>query len=295
MCDIACALAECVSVGLHSTYSTQSAYLAMKTADISMLLCAGDIVYRKCKHAHTNDSGVNGVTGIRVPQEENMKGEEEKAEGKRDSTQGQHSFWTVQEVLQLHQRSVTKGDMETRKDLERFLLGQIVVMDMSSSIFLTRAKEVTGGACVVVNDSACVSNKGSGRDVKISSLRDRGSESEDAEMIKNQVQVPISFLVDVVEAVTAEALNSLHSNSENQSVPIFACDNAQVDLEVHSSNAFESSPEPFASSLQANVDPAEEQLSERNRIFTLLFTSGSTGEPKAVVRNALRAGISTTR
>jgi long-subunit acyl-CoA synthetase (AMP-forming) len=43
--DIACALAGCVSVGIHCTFDINSAKHVFQKANIELLLCAGDKVF----------------------------------------------------------------------------------------------------------------------------------------------------------------------------------------------------------------------------------------------------------
>ena len=284
MCDIACALADCVSVGLHSTYSSYSAYLAMKTADISLLLCAGDIVYRKHSDTVKNGGGVNGTTGTAEPRavDENC---EVRTQEVNEESSAQNSFWTVQEVLQLHEKSIAQEEMG-RGDIasSRFLLGQVVVIDIAASDFFAHVNHMMESNCVTSSDKT-IDPADASSPIVTSSYRDNEHKNEDREITGKKMRIPITFLVDVVKAVTADALKCLNCDSEVTSVPVDTLHSVKVDSNILISNACESWPEPPAPSLQADLEPLEEELCGRDRIFSLLFTSGSTGEPKAVVRN----------
>ena len=282
MCDIACALADCVSVGLHSTYSTHSAYLAMKTADISLLLCAGDVV--SGKHSVKNVSGEEWTRTAKSKAEDgNGGGESPKVS---EESTAQNSFWTVKEVLGLHEKSIAQEE-EGRGNIEssRFLLRQVVVIDIAAFDFFIRANHTVGSSCVTSSDKT-ISLADASSPIERSNFKDDGHKNEDTETARNVLRIPITFLVDVVKAVTADALNCFSINSEVASVPVDTFYSGQIDSNILISNASENWLKPSATSLQADLDPMVEELCGRDRIFSLLFTSGSTGEPKAVVRFA---------
>jgi acyl-CoA synthetase (AMP-forming)/AMP-acid ligase II len=249
VCDIACALADCVSVGLHTTYSTKSAYAAMKTTDISLLLCSSDIVYSK---SSTVDSSSEGTGG---------KGAGLKRGGSAGYS-GSHSFWTVEDVLQLHRStpqetvnaSVANGHSEGR------LPQHVVVMDSSETSFsLSHPREGQGQRQIFEISGSQAAGEG----------------------MCDTFNPRISYLVDAVRAATNTHTHT-HSNSSGE----------HDDSESRGDSADEehradSYPVPTTSpSLLPREAPLElsELLEGRGSIFTLLFTSGSTGEPKAVVR-----------
>jgi long-subunit acyl-CoA synthetase (AMP-forming) len=47
VCDLACALAGCVSVGIHTTFDSASALHAIRHTQVSLLFCFSDLVYEK--------------------------------------------------------------------------------------------------------------------------------------------------------------------------------------------------------------------------------------------------------
>jgi acyl-CoA synthetase (AMP-forming)/AMP-acid ligase II len=250
VCDIACALAECVSVGLHTTYSTKSAYAAMKTADISLLLCSSDIVYSK---SATTDSSTGGTGG---------KGLER---GGSAGYSGSHSFWTVEDVLQLHRStppvigdtSAANGHSEGR------LLQHVVVMDSSETAFsLSHPREGQG--------------EGQGQIFEVYGSKAAG------EGMFDTFNPHISYLVDAVRAATDTHTHTYtHTNSS-----VELDDSKSRGDSTHEERSAATSQTVPSSSLPPHESPLElsELLEGRGSIFTLLFTSGSTGEPKAVVR-----------
>lgn len=248
MCDIACALADCVSVGLHTTYSTGSAYAAIKTADISLLLCSSDIVYSKTASIGSSAEGLG--------------------RGGSAGYSGSHSFWTVQDVLRLHRiTSPARGSAGPANGHSQGpLLQHVVVMDSSEKAF-------------ALSHSTQGEGEGEERIFDVC-----GSEVTEGHSTCNP---QISYLVDAVRAATEGSRG--RDGSESLGAAAAAQPSAAPCPSPATSHTVPSPPPPLSPE-QAPVELSE-LLEGRGSIFTLLFTSGSTGEPKAVVRRVCSGGV----
>jgi hypothetical protein len=233
----------------------------MKTADISLLLCSSDIVYSKSASADISSAG-RGSKGVGLER------------GGSAGYSGSHSFWTVEDVLQLHRSMHPETETETGNTCaanghsEGRLLQHVVVMDSSETAFsLSHPREGQG------------QGQGQGKIFEV-----YGSEATaegEGEEMRVTCSPHISYLVDVVAAATYSDASSSgeHYDSKSREDSPDEQPSAATSLTVPS-------PPPSQSlhPQQARIDLSE-VLEGRGSIFTLLFTSGSTGEPKAVVSN----------
>lgn len=122
-CDLACALAGCVSVGIHTTFDTASALHAIQHTDISLLFCVSDVVFESRPTCSTDPTS-----------------HEEDVILTRATTRAvsQMDFWTVQKVLELHRRSSAQRDGSADSDTGScdFTIQHIVLLDKPMESFL---------------------------------------------------------------------------------------------------------------------------------------------------------------
>jgi len=123
VCDLACALAGCVSVGLHTTFDTASALHAIQHTDISLLLCVSDVVLDS---ATTADSA----------EEDSVVPEHDAILTRGSATaQSMTDFWTVQKVLALHRSHSVDRLVGGDGNASALPLQHIVLLDQSMHSF----------------------------------------------------------------------------------------------------------------------------------------------------------------